>query len=135
MDKGVVLKNLLSIFRRFEPLWVAMFMLLMWLMYANYAVNTLDEVIFAIALIAVAAVKQLIQRQRHWDMPVSAIIFIGFIVYNYATVRLCYNSEISKSWKWKVWFRIHCLEFFMKFLNRFLQRGGIIFKLPNKLPS
>jgi O-antigen ligase/Flp pilus assembly protein TadD len=81
MDKGVVLKNLLSILRRFEPLWVAMFMLLMWLMYANYAVNTSDEVIFAIALIAVAAVKQLIQRQRHWDMPVSAIIFIGFIVY------------------------------------------------------
>lgn len=58
-----------------------MFLLLMWLMYVNYAVGPASEVVILLAVVAAVVIRQRRLRKRYWELPVPAIFFSVFIVY------------------------------------------------------
>jgi len=58
-----------------------MFLLLMWLMYVNYAVGPVSEALIILAFAAVAGIRHGGIVKKYWDLPILAIVFFAFVVY------------------------------------------------------
>ncbi|HLA88442.1 MAG TPA: O-antigen ligase family protein, partial [Anaerolineales bacterium] len=81
-----MIRNIVLFMRRFETLWIVLFLFLMWAMYVNSQVqmsteSVIAELVIIFGLAAVVVFRHIKERNRNWVLPVPLLIFLCFVLY------------------------------------------------------